>query len=185
MALVSGTKWLFAKTLRDMLRENTLRQIKVIDLCKACGADRQTFYYHFRDKYDLVAWIYEQTFQEVLRGSGGVFRLEEMEKLLLAFQEDRVFYKKVFYDHSQNSLMSYIQEVNVNYTRKGLLKEQNTDSLSQEIEFSMRFFSHAWIGCMKDWISEDHGIDAKQYAKLLYDNTSALVLRNPVTIYHE
>ena len=85
MALVSGTKWLFAKTLRDMLRENTLRQIKVIDLCKACGTDRQTFYYHFRDKYDLVAWIYEQTFQEVLRESGGVFRLEEMEKLLLAF----------------------------------------------------------------------------------------------------
>lgn len=55
MALRDYTKRLFANTLADMMRTTPLKKIRVKDLCARCGAEQQSFYYHFRDKYDLVA----------------------------------------------------------------------------------------------------------------------------------
>lgn len=183
MALVDGTKWLFAQTLRKMLLSRTLHQIRITELCTSCGADRQTFYYHFKDKYDLVAWIYEQTFQNILRASRGFFGQKEVQQLLLAMQDDQSFYKKVFDDHSQNALFSYIQRVNRTYTRNALLLKENSETLSKEMEFALRFASHAWMHCLRDWISEDHGISAEQYAKLMCENTARLLPLGTVTIY--
>ena len=175
MSLPNGTKWLFAQTLRQMLLTRSFRQIKITDLCAACGADRQTFYYHFKDKYDLVAWVYEQTFQGILRESGGVFRFEEMVMLLKALQDDRAFYRKVFADHSQNALPDYIQCVNRSYVRKAMLQGKQVDSLPAETEFSIRFFSYAWNGCWKEWVMGENDYSAEEFAKLLYDNSVAIL----------
>ena len=32
-------------------------QIKVSDLCERAGTSKQVLYCHFRDKYDLAAWL--------------------------------------------------------------------------------------------------------------------------------
>ena len=55
-------------TFRDAMTcgEKVLTLSNVVDakndawllLAEACKIDRTTFYYHFRDKYDLVAWIF-------------------------------------------------------------------------------------------------------------------------------
>ena len=37
--------------------------VRVSDLCERCGVERRVFYYHFKDKYDLVAWMFEQDYQ--------------------------------------------------------------------------------------------------------------------------
>ena len=184
MSLPNGTKWLFAQTLRQMLLTRSFRQIKITDLCAACGADRQTFYYHFKDKYDLVAWVYEQTFQGILRKSGGVFRFEEMVMLLKALQEDRAFYRKVFDDHSQNALPSYIQQVNQAYVRTILLRESQTATLPDETEFAIRFYCYARIGCWKEWIMGESSYSAEEYARLLYAHSRLLGIPNEPRLLH-
>lgn len=40
------------------MRKKDLQKISVADIVENCGINRQTFYYHFKDKYDLVNWIY-------------------------------------------------------------------------------------------------------------------------------
>ena len=34
-------------------------KITVKDLVEICGVNRQTFYYHFDDVYDLLEWVFE------------------------------------------------------------------------------------------------------------------------------
>lgn len=52
------TKRALAASLKKLLAEKALDRITVTDLTEDCGVNRQTFYYHFRDIYDLVEWIY-------------------------------------------------------------------------------------------------------------------------------
>lgn len=40
----------------DALKEH--RKIRVTEIYARAGVERLTFYYHFKDKYDLVAWIF-------------------------------------------------------------------------------------------------------------------------------
>ncbi len=64
MAAKNITKICFADAMKEMMKEKELSQIRVKDICKSCGMDRRTFYYHFIDKYDLVAWIYVKNMED-------------------------------------------------------------------------------------------------------------------------
>ena len=46
------------KTLKELMVTEPLDTITVKRLSTLCGINRQTFYYHFRDIYDLLTWIF-------------------------------------------------------------------------------------------------------------------------------
>ena len=52
------TKRAFASSLKKMLAKKPLEKIRIIDITEYCGVNRQTFYYHFKDIYDLLEWVY-------------------------------------------------------------------------------------------------------------------------------
>ena len=45
-----------AEALCQLLETKTLEKITVKDIVARCGVNRQTFYYHFHDVYDLMRW---------------------------------------------------------------------------------------------------------------------------------
>ena len=48
-----STKAAFADALKKMMSVKPMEKITVKDLVEICGVNRQTFYYHFDDIYDL------------------------------------------------------------------------------------------------------------------------------------
>ena len=51
------TKRALATSLKKLLSQKELTKISIKDITDDCGIQRQTFYYHFTDIYDLVEWI--------------------------------------------------------------------------------------------------------------------------------
>ena len=52
------TKETFAKALKELLQERPLTKISVKDITEQCELSRNAFYYHFKDKYELINWIF-------------------------------------------------------------------------------------------------------------------------------
>jgi len=52
------TKIAVAQSLKRMLLIKDLDKITISDITNDCGINRQTFYYHFKDIYDLLEWIF-------------------------------------------------------------------------------------------------------------------------------
>ena len=52
------TKNALAQSMKNLMRVRPFEKISVSDICVACGINRKSFYYHFRDKYDLVNCIF-------------------------------------------------------------------------------------------------------------------------------
>ena len=50
------TKRALEASLKKLLLEKPLHKITVSDITEDCGINRMTFYYHFKDIYDLVEW---------------------------------------------------------------------------------------------------------------------------------
>ena len=46
--------------LRELLKRKPLDQLRVRELTELCGLRRQSFYYHFRDVYELFDWCVRQ-----------------------------------------------------------------------------------------------------------------------------
>ena len=60
MAASDITKKALAESLKALGAKKIFDKITVADITDYCGVNRQTFYYHFNDKYELLGWIYTQ-----------------------------------------------------------------------------------------------------------------------------
>ena len=50
------TKRALEESLKRMLLKKPLNKITIADITEDCGINRMTFYYHFKDIYDLIEW---------------------------------------------------------------------------------------------------------------------------------
>ena len=62
------TKRALVASLKELLAEKPLDKITVTDLTEHCGVNRMTFYYHFKDIYDLVDWILTEDAVKAMEG---------------------------------------------------------------------------------------------------------------------
>ena len=67
------------EALCQLLETKTLEKITVKDIVARCGVNRQTFYYHFHDVYDLMRWIFDReaaALAQSIRSNGSDWRQE-------------------------------------------------------------------------------------------------------------
>ncbi|MDY3969552.1 MAG: hypothetical protein SOY95_02810, partial [Atopobiaceae bacterium] len=118
MSASDRTKQLLADKLIEMSETKPIQDIRVKDLCTASGTDRSTFYYHFKDEYDLVAWIFMQLFEKE-RSLSPIENSEEMiEGMLRGFWSERDFFRNALKDRSQNSLDTYLLDFYIRSERE-------------------------------------------------------------------
>ena len=63
---MANMRQIFANTVIDMMNTKSLNAITVTDIVNQCGVSRQSFYYYFKDIYDLLEWIFTQELESAL-----------------------------------------------------------------------------------------------------------------------
>lgn len=71
------TKQALAASIKELMEREPLSKISVGDITSNCGVNRQTFYYHFKDKYELVNWIY---YTETVKLMSRLFRPRPLDR---------------------------------------------------------------------------------------------------------
>ena len=119
MADSNITKQALSNALKELLEEQSFEKISVSDICERCHMNRKSFYYHFKDKYDLVNWIFDTEFVEVnqtnamyAQNESFAFddRWKNIEIICDYFYENRSFYRRVLKVDGQNSFVSHFRE---------------------------------------------------------------------------
>lgn len=158
MALKDRTKRLLAGTLTALLDEKPLDKIHVTEICREADVQNQVFYYHFRDKYDLVAWMFYSDFSTSFSGtqedgeSPEEFQLRMMSGQFRRMWERREFYRRMFTDKSQNSLERYIHELDVKVNESALKRLLGRTTLTGEERYVAAATSYACLGMTIEWI---------------------------------
>lgn len=62
------TKRALEASLKHLLLQKPLNKITINDIAEDCGINRMTFYYHFKDIYDLVEWSCQEDASRALAG---------------------------------------------------------------------------------------------------------------------
>jgi len=164
------TKWMFAEAILEIINKKDLSKIRITELCEYCGTDRQTFYYHFKDKYDLVAWVYQNDLNFSLEQYGNYYCKEQTELLLNRIKEKQYFYRRAFEDTNQNSLFSYMRNANSKVTENILKEHLQLDELSEEQLFTIKYNSYAWVGCLSEWVTNKCNPAPEIFLNYLFHN---------------
>ena len=103
--MAERTKLWIAEKMKNLMKKKSLDKIRITEICKEAEIERSTFYYHFRDKYDLVAWIFFQAADRT-----NVIDLMDAAASMKQMKNDMLFYKRAYEDTSQNALWQYMLE---------------------------------------------------------------------------
>ncbi len=164
------TKYLYAEHLTEILKEKTFDKVRVTELVKRSGTTPPTFYYHFQDKYELVAWMYLRDFSDVVGYEEAEYSPERLARIMQKMEEKRPFYKKVFASDSQNSIALYIHNLALVLAREAL-KQAGMEQLTEEQEISIAYHNFGIQGLLRDWILSDQPMDTLTLATFMYSKT--------------
>ena len=91
------TKKAIAAALKQVCREKPFDKISIADITAVCGLNRQTFYYHFQDKYELINWMFYTDMLENVNSFNDPSKLtESFVKVCKALYAERKFYFACF-----------------------------------------------------------------------------------------
>ena len=119
MADSNITKQALSSALKELMEEQSFERISVSDICERCHMNRKSFYYHFKDKYDLANWIFDTEFIELSKShSLDVLKaprsFEERWNGIVAvceyFYENRNFYRRILQVEGQNSFSGHFRD---------------------------------------------------------------------------
>lgn len=168
MAVHELTKLMYANALEEMLQTTSLEKIRIKDLCKKCGVDRQNFYYHFKDKYALVAWIFERDFSSSVYKCSEQLSVSLLTEILQKIKAHSKFYKKAFLDNSQNSLKNWLYEFAFETNKKILMCYFHSAYLTEEQKFSVIFTCYGWMWSVIEWLNQDCRILPSEFAEMQF-----------------
>lgn len=167
MSVSDRTKLLLAKELKQKLKTTLLSRIKVRELCTACDVDRRTFYYHFKDIYDLTAWVFNQAVDDWLPGPNGNPGVAGLEQALRNLQKDADFYRRALAEDAQNALGRHIYVHDVQGYVEALKREMGVTTLSEQDMFEIRYYSFGCLGMIRTWLYNYCNPSPEEMAALL------------------
>ncbi len=157
------TKMWIAGKMRELMKHKPIDKIRVTEICKAADIERPTFYYYFKDKYDLVAWIfctdaYGTDITSVASSAAGMNKMKQ----------EILFYKRAYEDVSQNALWHYMLEYFVRRYSELAKEKLGTEILDTQLAYSIRFYCMGAVGMTQEWVLNDNITSAETVVQMMF-----------------
>ena len=163
------TKGMFAEELEAMMTRMPLSKVRVADLCASCGVERRVFYYHFKDKYDLIVWIYIHESGEIMSkigvdGYSWRDTLLDGTRYFAANREDII--NALRHTSGHDSFMLYVQKVNSDLMLTEVRKKLMTEYIPDEIYGMIKVYVYGTVHHMLEWLMNDKDLSPEKVAEI-------------------
>lgn len=177
------TKRALEQSLKNLLLKKPLNKITVADIADDCGINRMTFYYHFKDIYDLVEWSCLEDAKRALDEKKTYDTWQQgLLQIFEAVQENKPFIMNVYRCVHAEQVEKYLQPL-VDGLLIGILDEESRGMTirDEDKQFIAQVYSYIFIGLMLDWIKDNMREDPRQIverlARLIKGSMAAAVAR--------
>ena len=151
------TKRALEESLKRLLLEKPLGKITISDITDDCGISRMTFYYHFQDIYDLAEWSCAEDAARAIAGNKTAETWQTgLLDTFLSLRENKPFIVSIYRDMSREQVERFLVPVVSDLVKDVVDEHAARRSVhEQDRDFIERFFAHALIGTVLDWVARD------------------------------
>lgn len=180
---MASTKEALGTALKQMIAVKPIEKITIKDLVTICGVNRQTFYYHFDDVYDLLEWVFEEDANRVLPKEV-VYEhwRDDVMKFFDYLRDNSAFALRVYNSNTRTYMLRfYKQKLRACIESFAVIASQGMNIDHTDFEFAVEFYSNAVIGLISQWL--DNGmvlppeITRERFLKALDMSVEALLER--------
>ncbi|MDD7390773.1 MAG: TetR/AcrR family transcriptional regulator C-terminal domain-containing protein [Lachnospiraceae bacterium] len=161
------TKQKLALSLKKAMEKKPLSKVTVSELIKDCNINRNTFYYHFSDIYDLLKWMLEQEAIDVVKKIDLLIDTEEAIRFVMDYIDTNRHMINCAYDSMGRDEMKRFFYADFIGVMKNVIdsgERQLQLTISAEFKnFIAEFYTEALAGLIISWLKNDHTPDREQF----------------------
>ncbi|MFW5437171.1 dihydroxyacetone kinase transcriptional activator DhaS [Paenibacillus apiarius] len=165
------TKKALATSLKEVMNHVAFNKVTVKHIVDNCGLNRQTFYYHFQDIYDLLGWVYKtEAVESIAQYRSYHTWTHGLRKIFLYIENNKAFCVNTLNSLARNHLDHYLYSV-TNELMMGVVNEVSNDMEVEEADkkFIANFYTLAFTGLVIQWMEHGMKDDPEVLIKKLYD----------------
>lgn len=147
------TKQMLAESLLYLGSKQSVEKVTICEIVKHCHTGRQTFYNHFRNKYELIYWIYTTHTNDIIqkyrgRYPWGVVLGYTLEYMMKHYR----FFGNVMKEEGPESFYIFLTQ----YTQADYIdfiqSRYGTSVLTNDLLFAIKFNSYGATNMAKEWL---------------------------------
>ncbi len=161
------TKRALEQSLKNLLLKKPLTKITINDIAEDCGINRMTFYYHFKDIYDLVEWSCIEDARKALEEKKTHDTWQQgFLQLFEAVRDNKPFIMNVYHCVDREQVEKYLNPL-VDNLLMGVIEEQAAGMTvrDEDKQFIAKVYAYSFVGLMLDWIRDDMKDDPEELVK--------------------
>jgi AcrR family transcriptional regulator len=178
------TKEILAESFYKVAATKDVTRIKVNDIIEYCGMSHATFYRYFRDKYDLIAWIYDQdcsAIYEKYRDSSD--RMREITAEWIRYcKENREFLINLIDNTSgYDSFFRKMVDHMIRSIEKDIIDIYGENALTEKVHLKIYIHSSGAVRLMCAWLKGHEAAAEEEILEALVESVSEMIMPHIVT----
>ncbi|MBF4487580.1 TetR/AcrR family transcriptional regulator [Flavobacterium sp. CSZ] len=164
---VRYTKMVLRESILDLLKNKSLNQISITELCKAADVNRNTFYKHYNTPYEIIREIEDEIFNALMDSTKDI---DNVEGIILAscrtLERDKKMSVIIFSETDSSSLLSKVLS---SFRNTDTTLQNNSDATMQHYLLNKvyLFAEQGTIALMKDWVLGGFKESAESIAEII------------------
>lgn len=154
--MATFTRKAIMQTFLHILKNKPLDRITVKDICEQCEINRNTFYYYFKDIYDVLETIFEDEVRLVMdEAKEGVTFHDAYARAAALILNNSEAIRHIYASENGRVLRTYLDAVVTQVVRRFVLEKAEGYSLDDsDIAFITAFYSNGIVGSTIKWIEK-------------------------------
>lgn len=170
---------ILAESLKEMLITIPFKKVTVQNIVENCQMTRTTFYRHFKDKYELMNWIYYSKIQTFLDANPHVSSWKDLLDVVASHMKaNQLFFSSIVSFNGQNSFEEFLFQYGSNYCIAHLKNISGRDAPTLEESIAVTIYVDGTIRVLFDWVRSGCKERPEEIARIMSE-----CLPNPLTKY--
>ena len=164
------TKEILAESFLELAETKPIDRITIIDIVGNCSMTKPTFYRYFRDKYDLMAWIFVQEAQQNVDriGIGSYVWKDTLLDGLRFYEKNRKFMVNALkHTSGRDAFIDQINRTDIEYITAEIRKKTGTEKIPGDLEAMVRIYCYGTGQYLCDWLLDSKPISCEAVASAM------------------
>jgi len=163
------TKEILAESFRELAETHPVDKITIQEIVDNCNYSPATFYRHFKDKYDLIAWDYVHRTTAIMNKIG-IDEYEWKDTLWDAmefYRKNKEYIQNLIKNTSgHDAFVRYMSEANMDHLTKYILELSGQKRLDDDTAIHVRVYCYGTVQTVCEWLLDNIKCDPDHLADL-------------------
>lgn len=162
-------KEILTASFQELAATKSIDKITIQDIVDNCGYSPATFYRHFKDKYDLIAWEHTRAVAEIVDrvGEDDYVWTQTLYDGARMYNENRDYLSNLLkHTSGHDFFMRYMVEINSASLEKYILSVSGKKKLTHEEMMCVKMYCFGLVGLACEWIMGQIDATTEEIAKI-------------------